>query len=334
MRMSFVRVFVVILCFMSVGKISFGQDPEFSQFYANPVYLNPAFAGSHGCPRISMNFRDQWPSLSGTFLTTTISYDQYFKNISGGIGVLLTNDMAGKGTLNTTTGSLIYSYHLQVSRKFRMMFAAQATWNQKFLDWSKLAFGDQFDPKRGNIYRTSDYPPQSQQLNSNSSLYTKGYFDASVGMLGYTKNFYFGFVAKHLNKPNESLLLSTTSRLPMRFTAHVGAQIPLGRKSKYSSQTTISPNIIYSFQNYFQQLNIGLYVKHSVFVGGVWWREGDAFITMVGIDTGIFRLGYSYDVTISKLTNASGGAHEVSMGFNFNCKKKKKPFKIIDCPSF
>ncbi|MGM0478992.1 MAG: type IX secretion system membrane protein PorP/SprF, partial [Bacteroidota bacterium] len=33
------------------------QDPQFSQFYANPIYLNPAFAGSHGCPRFAANYR-------------------------------------------------------------------------------------------------------------------------------------------------------------------------------------------------------------------------------------------------------------------------------------
>ena len=214
-----------------------------------------------------------------------------------------------------------------------MMFAAQATWNQRFLDWSKLVFGDQIDPRRGVIYQTGDFPVENYRMGS-GNIYTRGYFDVSAGFVGYTKNFYFGVAAKHLNMPNESLLLNNDARLPIRLTGHIGANIQLGKKSKYTNVTSISPNIIYSFQNYFQQLNIGLYVKHSVFIGGVWWREGDAFIVMAGIDTGVFRVGYSYDVTISKLTNASGGAHEVSMGFNFNCKSKKPSFRRVECPSF
>ena len=75
-----------------IGSWAFSQDPQFTQFYANPIYLNPAFAGSNGCPRFNLNYRNEWPSLSGNYVTYSASYDQYFKNISGGIGVIATHD--------------------------------------------------------------------------------------------------------------------------------------------------------------------------------------------------------------------------------------------------
>jgi type IX secretion system PorP/SprF family membrane protein len=300
------------------------QDPEFTQFYANHLYLNPAFAGTHGCPRFNLNYRNQWPSLSGTFVTTSVSYDQYFKPMSGGIGVLITNDMQGQGTINTTTGSLIYSYHLAVNRKFSILFGAQATWNQKFLDWNKLTFGDQIDPRRGFIYQTGDVPRGG----------SRGFFDVSAGIIGYTKNFYAGFTAKHLNTPNESMILGDNSRLPMRFTAHVGSNIVMGQRSQYNNESSISPNIIWSYQQGFMQTNVGLYLKYGVFTTGVWFRDRDAFIVLVGLNTGKFRFGYSYDLTVSRLTNASGGSHEISLGFNLNCKEKPRQFRTITCPSF
>ena len=95
---------------MLVGLVAQAQDPQFTQFYANPLYLNPAFAGTARCPRVVLNYRNQWPALTGTFVTTSASYDQHVDAILGGIGVLVTNDQAGKGTLNTTTVSGIYSY--------------------------------------------------------------------------------------------------------------------------------------------------------------------------------------------------------------------------------
>src|SRR5690606_27230107 len=71
------------------------QDPQFTQFYANPLYLNPAFAGTARCPRVVMNYRNQWPALTGTFVTTSASYDQHVDGMMGGLGRLVTHDQAG-----------------------------------------------------------------------------------------------------------------------------------------------------------------------------------------------------------------------------------------------
>jgi len=313
-----------------VCAISTAQDPEFTQFYANPIYLNPAFAGSHGCPRLNMNHRNQWPSISGAFITNSFSYDQFVNTLQGGIALMVTNDMAGKNTINWSTVSLCYSYHLQVTRKFSMLFGAQATWNQKFLDWSKLTFGDMIDPRRGFIYQTGDLPRGTLMENGWG---TRGFFDVSAGFVGFSKNFYFGFAAKHLNMPQETLILGN-SRMPIRFTGHLGANIEFGKGSQYQNVTAISPNIIYTYQDGFMQLNIGTYIKYGVFTAGVWLRARDAFIMTIGIDSGTFRFGYSYDVTVSQLTNASGGSHELSLGLNFSCKSKPQKFRTISCPSF
>lgn len=327
MMKKILHIFAILISFQSLA-----QDPEFTQFYANPIYLNPALAGTHGCPRLNLNHRNQWPSLSGAFITNSVSYDQYVNTVNGGIAFMITNDMAGKNTLNWTTVNLAYSYHLKVTREFSFLFGALAGWNQKFLDWSKLSFGDMIDPHRGFIYQTGDIP--RGKLNGNWG--TKGFFDVQAGFVGYSENFYFGFAAKHLNKPEESLILNPQgdSRLPMRFTGHMGANIVFGKGSQYQNVTSISPNIIYSYQDGFMQLNIGTYIKYGAFTAGAWLRARDAFILLIGVDTGTFKFGYSYDVTVSKLTNASGGSHELSMGFNFNCKTPTKNFRTISCPSF
>jgi len=89
---TFLRLFVVLLIVFVGSNNVQAQDPQFTQFYANPIYLNPAFAGSNGCPRFAMNYRNQWPSLSGNYVTYSASYDQYFKNINGGIGVIGMHD--------------------------------------------------------------------------------------------------------------------------------------------------------------------------------------------------------------------------------------------------
>lgn len=203
------------------------------------------------------------------------------------------------------------------------MFGGQANFVMKFLDWNKLTFGDMIDPRRGFIYQTGDVPRGGR----------KGFLDISAGMVGFTKNFYFGFAAHHLNTPNESMIIGN-SPLPMRFTAHAGADIPLGKKSVYGNKVSISPNILFRYQQGFMEMNLGTYIKYDMFTFGSWFRNRDAFILLFGLQFNQFKLGYSYDVTVSRLTNQSGGSHEISLGMTLKCKDKKINFRTISCPSF
>ena len=311
--------------FSCYGYEAVAQDPEFSQFYANPLYLNPAFAGTKICPRIHMNHRNQWPGISGNYVTNSFSYDQRVEAVYGGLGLIVLNDKAGQATLNTTRVSGVYSYGVNLNRKVTAHFAIEATYFQRSLDWNKLTFGDMIDPKRGFVYSTNDIPRGG----------TTSGIDFSVGGLIYSERFFAGVAAHHLNEPNESLIAGE-SKLPLKFAVHAGTNIdPSGDRGKYTKgSTTISPNVMYRHQETFSQLLLGLYVKKDALTFGAWYRDSDAFILSLGIETDIFRIGYSYDVTISKLSMVTAGSHEVSLGILFPCKPKKKKFRTITCPSF
>ncbi len=316
---------IIVLLFLAVCLEAQAQDPSFTQFYSNPIYLNPALAGSTGCPRIVSNYRNQWPQLTGNYITSAVAYDSYVKSISGGLGIIALHDMQGQATIQTSMIGGVYSYNLKVNSKFSIMVGARAAYFQKFLDWDKLTFGDMIDPRRGFIYQTGDVPRGNGR---------RGFFDVSAGAVGFGKNYYFGIAAHHLNRPDESMILGT-SRLPMRITGHAGAEIKLGQRGRYTNTTSILPNIIYQYQNGFQELNIGTYIKYGDFTVGAWYRNRDAFILLFGANFEKFKLGYSYDLTVSKLGNGiSGGSHEVSLGMNLKCRKKAKNFRKISCPSF
>jgi len=296
----------------------YAQDPQFTQFYANPLYLNPAFAGSARCPRICLNYRNQWPNLSGSFVTYSASYDQHIDAINGGLGVLVMTDDAARGTLKTTNVSLIYSYLLPVTREFSIKAGIQATYFQKSLDRSKLNFGDMIDPRRGFVWNTNEVIPNQNKQN----------VDFSAGLLGYSKRYFFGFAANHITQPDEGMI--STAKLPMKITAHAGAIIPLEK----GNESYISPNVLYQQQQNFSQLNLGVYFVKDAFVAGLWYRNQDAFIVLLGLQTDHFKFGYSYDVTISKLASNSAGSHEISMQIQFECHPKKKKYRTVSCPSF
>ncbi|NBU92563.1 MAG: type IX secretion system membrane protein PorP/SprF, partial [Flavobacteriia bacterium] len=58
------RNFSIAVFVLLYFGISFSQDPTFTQFYSNPLYLNPALTGATGCSRFSFNYRNEWPQLT------------------------------------------------------------------------------------------------------------------------------------------------------------------------------------------------------------------------------------------------------------------------------
>lgn len=316
------RKLLIWFFIVSAGAAS-AQDPQFTQFYANPLYLNPAFAGTARCPRVALNYRNQWPALSGTFVTYTASYDQHVDALGGGLGLLVLQDKAGESTLTTTNVSGMYSYQLNVTREFSVKFGLQGTYFQKKVDWDKLTFGDMIDPRYGFIYET-------QELRPNEN---KNFWDFSAGILGYSNRYYGGVAVNHITEPEEFYIKAAPgSKLPMKITGHLGAIIPLGNSR--DGTTYISPNFLYQKQRDFEQYNIGVYIAKAPLVAGLWYRGSDSFIALVGLQQGIFKFGYSYDVTVSKLAKSSAGSHELSMGLQFPCHPKKKRFRTIKCPAF
>jgi type IX secretion system PorP/SprF family membrane protein len=315
-------VLSTICCFTFVQK-GFAQDPAFTQFYANPLYLNPALAGTNKCPRVVMNYRNQWPALTGNYVTMSASYDQFVDAISGGLGFYVMTDNAGRGTLQSFSINGIYSYQLNLSDKVSMVTGFQASYFQRSLDWSQLTFGDQIDPRRGFIYESQDTPRGGTVDN----------VDFSAGVVIFSETFYGGFAVHHLFEPNESLIVAEAP-LERKYTVHGGATIPINKDIRGESDMTLSPNFLYQSQFGQEQFNLGLYVNKGPLVGGVWYRFNDSFIALVGVDTEHLRVGYSYDLTTSQLTTKTAGSHEVSVALKFNCKPKSKKFRAINCPQF
>ena len=326
-RLIFAVLVIFTMDFGFTGKV-YAQDPEFTQFYANPLYLNPAFAGAARCPRFVLNYRNQWPGITGSFITYSASYDQHVDALSGGIGMLVTHDEAGYANIiATSTFAGMYAYQLNVTRQFTFKAGFQVMYHQKSVDWSKLNFGDMIDPRRGFVWNTQEV----EQLSRRSNI------DLSAGLLGFTKFYYAGFAVHHLTEPDEALHTGP-AKLPMKFTGHAGAVIPMGYSGggpRRVLENSISPNIMFQKQQDFTQLLLGMYVNKGPIVGGLWYRGAlDAFIALIGFQQGVFKAGYSYDVTVSKLSNQTAGAHELSMTLQFECRPKKKKFRTISCPSF
>lgn len=324
----------VLAAALMLSATAEAQDVGFSQFYANPLYLNPAFAGSAVAPRISLTYRAQWPGLVSAFTTVSASYDQYFPDLHGGIGVLLMTDRVGDhGALSTNMVGAMYSFRFQMSRDIFVSAALQVSLVNTNLRWDEyLRFPDQIDREMGFSYDTRATKPD--KLNKFTP-------DFNAGVLVNGSNWYGGFAVSHLTQPNVAFY--SEDPVPMKITVHAGGLINVAEEGRRQSSLglgtpIISPNFVYQYQGGFHYFNYGVYLDWMPFLVGVWFRNGienaDAFIFQVGIQQDYFKVGYSYDVTVSKLANSTAGAHEITLGVLLPVPEHKKKVKAIRCPSF
>lgn len=303
--------------------VGIGQDNQYSQFYSAQLYLNPAFAGTKVCPRVIMNFRDQWPGISGEYVSYGISYDQSFGK-SSGFGIVFNGDDAGRGTLKTNTFNVVYSPKINLGKTLTLSFAISGGIIQKKLDASNLSFPDQFD-KNGLI---EPFVPAEIQNDINKITP-----DFNSGIILYSDVFFAGYAAHHILEPTH-ILYSSKGKLYRKHTAHFGMNYKKNNKFDRKKVLTFSPQIVYQRQGPHSELNLGMYVTQNKFTGGIWYRGKDALIVVVGVQTKNLNIGFSYDATISRLANNTAGSVELSLGYVFPCRSKRRKVRLLACPSF
>ncbi len=322
---NFANKWVTILGLLGIGLFSSllaeAQDPQFSQFFSNPLYLNPAFAGTGTYPRVVSNYRNQWPSSGNTFVTYNLSYDQYILKMKGAIGFQTLYDREVNGTINTIQSSFVYCYHVKVNDRFFFTSALQAGVIFKQFNTKDLIFPGMINQENGII--TGDYPIP---VESGHKIIP----DFSFGMVGQQDDVYFGFAINHLTEPDQSILEGDRmGRLPMKLTVHLGAKSHDYFRALYSRGFTLSPNVIYQQQGVFKQLNLGMYAEKKSFTVGAWFRNNlsarpDAVIGMIGYAAPLFQIGYSFDYVLSDLSLYSMGSHEISLIFYIDRNFRKR----------
>ena len=331
----------IMLAGLLFAVAAFGQDPEFSQYYAAPLYLNPAFTGTTNDHRFIANYRNQWPNIARGYVTTALSYDYNMQQYNSGIGFMVNMDQAGTAGMKSSQFNFLYSYRVVVADKWVIASGLSFGYAFRTIDYNKLVFGDQLQ-----------FDSKAQVPSDDPALFNLGmsnYFDFNTGILAYNKTFWIGVSASHLNQPNRSLL-SQEARLPIKTTIHGGIRIPLNPGVLNTNQhAVLSPSFVYKRQGQFDQLDIGAYFLYEPIVVGLWYRgipiqqevkdhmSRDAVVVILGFQLPKLEIMYSYDLTVSDLGSTSGGTHEIALKYkleivhNANTKKRGK---LIPCPTF
>ncbi|WP_040496012.1 PorP/SprF family type IX secretion system membrane protein [Fulvivirga imtechensis] len=339
------------LLMLLMPEVVTAQDPQFSQFYAAPLYLNPAFAGATQQARVGLNYRNQWPSIDANFVTISAFFDTFIESKNSGVGMLLMRDTEGQAGLKSTSVGLQYAYQLYITDWLTFRPGFQAAFYNRHVNFSDLTFGDQFDPNTGEIINPT---------NESFGNLSKNFVDLSAGGVLYTKNIWVGVAAHHLNTPNQAFEEDADPKeLPTKLSFHGGIKLLFSPGTMGSGlyarpqERSLTPTFQYKTQGEFDQLDMGLYLTLEPIIIGTWYRglpfkklEGfnnnESIVLLIGFTKkggqgDLLNIGYSYDYTISKLGSGSGGAHEISISYSWNNRDPRKPPKHImqiPCPDF
>lgn len=326
------------------------QDVHFTQYFASPLTLNPAQTGLIDSDwRVSANLRQQWYKVSANpYLSGTVSYDMPVlrnKLPAGdalGVGLLGIYDKAGAGGLQNMTFGLSLAYHkaFGVDKQHRISFGAQGMLVQKSVDYSKLVFGDQFIPNN-----PTNYLPTSAERFANSDV-TYPDFNAGLmysGKVSEKGTMYAGVAFYHLTRPEEKFLSTGDAlRINSRYSYHLGGSFEM------------NPNTILYFSGMLQSQGPALealvggavgfimnpghdeYTKNTVFYLGAWYRYNDGIAPYVGFEFSKWKIGFTYDVTLSQAAamTANQGAWEVALTYNGIFKSNPSRSYNFACPKF
>ncbi|MBI9066482.1 MAG: PorP/SprF family type IX secretion system membrane protein [Salinivirgaceae bacterium] len=307
MRKLIIKTSLLVYSLFFYQNTGYSQDIAFSQQFSNLVAINPAFSGTTLGERINFYYRNQWLGNHSGFQNFGFTYDSYLSKYNSGIGVLVNNDI--QGAYIAPSIDISYSYIIKLDRDFYLSMGLQAGINQKYLSTSKLEF---------------------EQNESIASGLKKTYPDFVTGIIGLSKNTYFGLAVDHIGKPYTGVFSSQDSRLNRKYSLFAGYIYEL--KTRLISQHRyISPNVLVQLQGLQQNINWGIAFQYENLLGGLWVRHNlephfESTIIYLGYKTKSFRFTYSYDVNIGKRTTRMIGAHEISVTRLLPTQKSKKNY--------
>ena len=319
----------------------YSQDIHFSQFYETPSLLNPAMIGVTNKLRASLQYKNQWSSVTVPYKTFAASIEMRFnqnnsekntspgliRNLSGGISVI--SDKAGDGDMGLLLATFSLASRVSLDDNNAISAGLQAGIVQRSINYDKLIFPNQ--------YTGSGYDPNYNSGESfNATKFSYGDFAAGLlwtygrGEMYMSANDEFkanaGISLYHVSQPKEKFLSNVIETLKMRFLIHGGMLIGIP-----NSNLDIAPSFIVNRQGKSDEIVLGTlfkyqlredskytgYIKSAIISLGGYYRTGDAIIPTVLFEIGQYALGLSYDVNVSALKAASSyrGGIEISLRF-------------------
>ncbi len=306
------------------------QDARFSQYFNNPLILNPALAGN-GIENIRLTaiYRNQWAGMGTPFTTQGFAVDKVVNRI--GLGAAITRNGAGESSIRTINFVGNISYHLPLDANKNNILSAglQVGIINKSFDPSKLTFDNQYNPDAGydpNIASGEEFSSTNiTRPDVNGGLmWQRGWLNKEL----FFKPF-LGVTLSHITKPDETFITDAT-KIHMKQTLYGGAGFML------NPELEIKPSVMLLNQGPHKETTFGTLASYQLdnknaIQLGAYHRMNDAVIAYAGYQMNLLLVGMSYDINTSELSTSGKGnnAFEITLTYSPRPRRKKEPEETV-----
>jgi type IX secretion system PorP/SprF family membrane protein len=337
---------LMILPVLFSAFIAKAQDPHFSQFTEHHPIINPALIGASDNLRITGGYRNQWQALGSAFTTYGVSlemrgfgrkrrvgrfgFSRTRKTSRFALGAHAYHDKSADGSAVNTYGGLTLTTFIPLGSKSFVSMGFQGTYVQMRIDGTNYLYPNQYGP--------DGYDP-SLPSSEKFDVSTLNYPDFAAGILysyghnvkGFTDDkevkVKIGASAYHITEPALPYMSRSKDVLATRIVTHGEMLISTG-----GPRSSIAPSFMFQVQGSYTELTLGAHYRHyntstdSKYTGyfnrttvavGLYYRHNDAIIPTFLVEMQEqYAIGISYDIAISKVTNATyRGGLEIALRY-------------------
>jgi type IX secretion system PorP/SprF family membrane protein len=315
----------IFLLLMTLSLEAFTQqNPQYSQYLRNQFLVNPAAGGLYDFTDITLGGRWQWLGFGDEPRTAYLGFNKKIKTtynpalrISSGpirnpevktgkvkhsLGGILVADQYG--AFRKVQGSAIYSIHLPISKGVNLAFGTKVGLSNNTFLRDKAQVLNVIDPTQGYTDGTYD-----EFIADQSSKFI---MDLGAGLYIYGKGFFAGIAADNLSKDFVEFGQGTA-----RFNTQIHGNLIAGYKILLSDDFSLTPAFLVKYMRPAPpswEGSLQLEYKEWIWMSAS-YRHKDAVVGMLGLNLSErFKLGYSYDFSLSQFRDFSAGGHELILG--------------------
>lgn len=289
---------ILLMLLVVLGADVYGQqDPQFTQYMDNTLFVNPGYAGSRGMMNMTAIHREQWVGMDGRPRSTTFSLHSPLSYESVGLGFTAVNDMIGPVQSTLFYGDASYTLRFKNSN-------------------SKLAFGvkggfNMFSSRTDQLETTDDQDP-----NFITNIQNRINPNFGFGIYYHTPKFFTGISTPKIIE--QSYDGSATNVEQRHYFLIAGGVFDIARQWKLRPTTQLK------FTNG-APLSIDLSaaaIYNEQLWLGLMHRWADSFGAFVQYQvTPQFKAGIAYDQSVTEVVGYNKGTYEIMLSYDFVFKK-------------